>query len=185
LRLVSQLASATAARWIEKVMALFGSLSAIRAQASPATADFSAAWAYLDELVRSGSPVQQRVRALVAGDSQKHELTGGTFVIEQAYETRPRAEGFFESHRKLIDVQVIFAGDEVIEVIDLARATVRETYNPTRDLIVYADAPSATPVCLGANEAAVFWPADVHMPGLRAGSAATLVRKCVLKVPVL
>jgi biofilm protein TabA len=165
-------------------MALFGSLSAVRAQASPAAGDFGAAWTYLDELARSGSPVQQRVQALVAGDSQKHELTGGTFVIEQAYDTKPRADGFFESHRKFIDVQVIFAGDEVIEVADVAHATVRDAYNPTRDVIIYTDVPSATPVRLRANEAALFWPADVHMPGLRAGATATLVRKCVLKVPV-
>jgi beta-galactosidase beta subunit len=31
---------------------------------------------------------------------------------------------------------------------------------------------------------AVYFPADVHQPSLRAGEAAVLVRKTVVKVPV-
>lgn len=164
-------------------MALFGSLSTVRAQ-SPRTPAFAAAWAYLDELARPGTPVQTRVAALAAGASDKRELPAGVFAIEQAYETKPRAEGFFEAHRKYIDIQVIVSGHETMEVADLARAQVREAYQETRDLTVFADVTGASLLRLKAGDAAVFFPADVHMPSLRTDAQAVLVRKVVLKLPV-
>lgn len=164
-------------------MAIFGSIPTIRGQA-PDTPAFTAAWRYVAELVRSGSDVGARVASLTAGDSRRQELEAGVFAIEQAYDTKPRAEGFFESHRKFIDIQLVVSGEETIEVIDAARATVREPYDGARDLVIYRDAAAASAVRLGAGEAAVFFPADVHMPSLRTGAQATLVRKVVLKLPV-
>lgn len=164
-------------------MAFFGAIETVRAQA-PRTPAFATAWKYIGELLTPNSPVHQRVQALKRGDSEKHELGDGVFAIEQAYETKPRAEGFFESHRKYIDIQVVVAGDETMEVADVARATVKDPYVEARDLIVYADVASASALRLRTGEAAVFFPADVHMPSLRTGEGAAFVRKSVLKVPV-
>ena len=164
-------------------MAIIGSVATVREQA-PRTPAFAAAWSYIKELLRSGSAVHARLGALARGESQKHDLANGVFVIEQAYDTKPRAEGFFESHRKYIDIQVIVAGCETMEVVDVARATVRQPYYEERDLIVYEDAADASAMRLTAGEAAIFFPADVHMPSLRLGAEAALVRKSVLKVPV-
>ena len=80
-------------------MALYGSLATIRAQ-TPKADGFAIAFAYLDELLTAGSAVQTRVKGIALDDTIKTELTGGVFVIEQAYATRMRADGFFESHRK-------------------------------------------------------------------------------------
>ena len=44
---------------------------------------------------------------------EKVDLSHGVFALEQVYETKPRAEGFFESHRKYIDVQFVFEGDQL------------------------------------------------------------------------
>jgi biofilm protein TabA len=85
-------------------MALYGSLATVRAQA-PRSAGLAVAWAYVDELLREGSAVQQRVRAIGEGDRQKSDLGGGVFVIEECYQTKLRADGFFESHQKYVDVQ--------------------------------------------------------------------------------
>lgn len=164
-------------------MALFGSIATVRMQTRP-DAVFAVAWAYVDALTTVGSAVNHRVASLRPGESQKHELAGGVFVIEQAYETKPRAEGFFESHRKYVDVQVVVDGDERMEVADLARATVRQPYQEERDLIVYEDVADASALRLHAGEVAVFHPADVHMPSLRAGAGPVVVRKAVLKLPV-
>jgi YhcH/YjgK/YiaL family protein len=164
-------------------MAIFGSAQTVRAQ-TPQTPAFGAAWTYIGELLRSGSPAHRRVMALGPGASEKVELSHGVFAIEQAYETKRRSEGFFESHRKYIDIQVVVSGNEAMEVVDAARIVVREPYQEERDLITYEDVVAPAMLRIQSGEAAVFYPSDVHMPSLRVADGAVLVRKAVLKVPV-
>jgi YhcH/YjgK/YiaL family protein len=164
-------------------MALYGSLSTVRDQA-PRTAGFAKAFAYVEELHRPGSPIHQRVRAIPSGERNKTDLGGGMFVIEEAYETKLRADGFFESHRNFIDVQTIFEGEELMEVGDIARMKVRQPYNPERDLIIYEDSTDASLLRVFAGQVAIFFPVDVHMPTLRIRANAVPVRKCVVKIPI-
>lgn len=164
-------------------MALYGSLASVRAQL-PRSEGFSTAFAYLDDLLRPGSAVQARMRAVAVGDTQKIELAGGALVIEQAFETRLRADGFFESHRKYIDVQTVIEGEELMEVADVSRMTVRQPYHAERDLIVYQDSTDASLLRVFSGQVAVFFPSDVHMPTLRIRAEPVLVRKAVVKVPV-
>ena len=164
-------------------MALIGSIATVQSQAAQ-NPGFAAAFSYIDELMRPDSAARKRLDGLAAGEHKKVELEGGLFAVEQVYETKPRAEGFFESHRKYIDVQVIIAGEERMEVIDAARIAVREPYSADRDVILYFDATDASELRLRAGEAAIFFPVDVHMPSLRLHAPAVLVRKTVVKVPV-
>lgn len=164
-------------------MALYGSLATIRAQTAKLEF-FAPAFAYLDEVMRADSAAGKTFRALASGKTQRVELAGGCFAIEQAYDSKLRAESFFESHRKYIDIQVVIAGEEVMELADIARLPVRQPYDAERDVIIYADYAEASLLRLKAGEAAVFFPVDGHMPGLRAGANATAVRKTVVKVPV-
>ncbi len=164
-------------------MALFGTLAALRAQA-PHNPRFAAAFAHVDELLQPGSVGADRLRSLAPGGSQRVELGEGVFAVEQVYETKPRAEGFFESHRKYIDLQVVIEGDETIEVVDAARIAVRDPFDPERDLVTYGDTAEAARLRLNAGLGAIFHPVDVHMPSLRSGGAPVLVRKVVVKIPV-
>ena len=164
-------------------MAIYGSIETVRAQA-PRGDGFATTFAYLEELFTPGSAANTRVKAIAPGDTIRTDLTGGAFVIEQAYETRLRADGFFESHRKFIDVQVIFEGEELMEVCDISRMTVKQPYNEKRDLIVYEDNTEASLLRVYPGSAAVFYPSDAHMPTLRVRHEAVNVRKCVVKVPV-
>lgn len=164
-------------------MALFGSFSTVRAQA-PQTAAFATAFAYVEEVLRGGSTARTRLGAVPAGKAEKIELGGGVFVMEQAYHTKLRPEGFFESHRKYIDVQVVVEGEELMELADAAWITVKDPYNPDRDLITYQDYRDATGLKMKAGDTAIFYPEDVHMPSLRLRGEAALVRKVVVKVPV-
>jgi biofilm protein TabA len=165
-------------------MALIGSLATLRAQAAR-TSGFATAFSYIDDLMRPDSPARNRLRAITEGHAQRVELGDGVFAMEQVYQTKPRAEGFFESHRKYIDVQVVVEGQERIEVIESSRITMREPYVAERDLILYFDASDASELRLLAGEAAIFYPVDVHMPSLRLHTASELVRKTVVKVPVI
>ena len=123
-------------------------------------------------------------RGIPKGESKKIELPGGVFAIEQVYETKPRAEGFFESHRKYIDVQVVVEGEETMELVEASRIAVKDAYQPERDVVIYADHAGASALRAVAGHAAIFFPVDVHMPSLRTGTAPVLVRKTVVKVPV-
>jgi biofilm protein TabA len=164
-------------------MALYGSFETIRAQALP-TPGFAIAFAYLTELLRADSAARQRIRAISPGEAKKIDLGSGVYAVEQVYETKPRADGFFESHRKYIDVQALVEGEELIEVADLARMKIREPFSEERDLVLYTDAVDASQLRLFAGQVAIFYPVDVHMPTLRLGAGPTLVRKSVVKVPV-
>jgi YhcH/YjgK/YiaL family protein len=164
-------------------MALLGTLGTLRAQA-PQTTGFATAFAYVEDVLRDGSAAAQRIRQIAAGSAAKVELGGGVFAMEQAYDTKARADVFFESHRKYIDVQAVVVGEEAMEVIDISRINVREPYNAERDLIIYDDHADASVLRMFPGLATIFFPNDVHMPSLRLRAAPVLVRKTVVKVPV-
>lgn len=164
-------------------MAIFGAMATVRAQATSPLA-FAAAFDYLGDVFREGSSASVRLRGILVGETQRIELGGGVFALEQVYRSKVRADGFFESHRKYIDVQVVFEGVEWMEIADIAVTTVRQPYNPERDFIVYQDVPETTALRVGPGEVAIFFPADVHMPGLCGKSDPMVVRKTVVKVPV-
>jgi YhcH/YjgK/YiaL family protein len=164
-------------------MALFGSLATVRAQLAH-EAHFHAAFAYLEDVFKAGSAAKARILAVPAGKTERVELSGGAFALEQAYLTKPRAQGFFESHRAYIDVQVIVSGEEFMEVADVAKLTVGEDFTPAKDLIKYTLFAGASVLRVGAGEVAVFFPVDGHMPSL-AVSEPALLHKTVIKVPVL
>lgn len=163
-------------------MAQFAPFASLRAQQT--APQFAAAFAYVAEALRAGSPVQQRILAIAPGQkTDRVELAGGAFAMEQVYHAKARPDGFFESHRKYIDVQVIIAGEEAIEVEDIARLTATMDYSEERDLIKYADTPNASRLVMRAGDVALFYPADGHMPSLQL-KGPQLVHKTVVKVPV-
>lgn len=164
-------------------MALYGTIEKLRGQVAQLPG-FDIAFAYADELLRAGSPVQARVRAVEAGKRQRTELGGGVFVSEECYASKARADGFFESHRKYIDVQIMFEGAELMEIADIGTMKARAEYDPARDLITYEDNTDASALRVFPGQAAVFFPSDVHMPTLRVREAGGIVRKCVIKIPV-
>jgi biofilm protein TabA len=163
-------------------MAIFGTVTTVRQQ-TVHLPWLQPACAYLDELFTPGTPAHEKMKSLKAGETFKRELGGGAFVLEQVYFTKPRAEGVFETHRKYVDLQVIFAGEEFMEVTDPATLTVREAYNPERDAIFYQDAAPASVLFLRQGDAAIYFPEDAHKGALQV-AGPQLVRKAVVKVPV-
>ncbi len=163
-------------------MALFGSLATLRQQLGARPA-FEAAFAYLDDALHPGSAANLRLQQFAEGEGGRVELSGGAFALEQVYRSKPRTEGFFESHRAYIDVQVVVTGEEYIEVADVAGLSVKEDKTPEKDVILYHMSDVSSRLRLRAGDAAILWPVDGHMPTL-ATDAPALVRKIVIKVPV-
>ena len=164
-------------------MALFGSLPTVRSQLINRPA-FQTALAYVEEILRPGSPAHQRLQSVAMGDSVRVELGDGIFALEQAYVAKPRAEGRWEAHYLYIDVQVVVSGDELMEVTEVSRLQVAEDLTPAKDLVFFGDYADGSVLRVRAGEVAVFYPADGHKPSLAAGTPAALVRKTVVKVPV-
>ncbi len=164
-------------------MAQFGPFASLRAQSNAPR--FARAFAYVEAVLCADSPEHARLATLAAGQNERVELGDGVFAMEQVYVPKLRSEGFFESHRSYIDVQVIVSGTEVMEVEDIARLAVTMDYDAERDLVKYATlAPNAARLVQRAGDVALFWPADGHMPSLAVDPVAPgLVRKTVVKVP--
>lgn len=163
-------------------MALFGSLSTVRSQLAPSRA-FEAAFAYVERALTPGSEEARRIAAVPEGKTERIELGEGVFALEQAYVAKPAASGKWEAHERFIDVQVVVEGRELMGVVEVSRLTLTEDYRAERDLMFYAPLEGGSTLRVAAGEAAVFFPADGHMPSLADGEPA-LVRKTVVKVPV-
>jgi len=163
-------------------MAIFGSLSTVRAQ-TVAQPKLRAALDYVEKILRRDSPERARIDALAVGETKRADLGNGMVAIESAYLSKARPDCFFESHRKFIDVQAVIEGAEIMEVAEVSRLTVTQPFIEERDFIKYADCADASVLRADAGVVALFFPADGHMPSLAAGQPA-LVRKTVVKVPV-
>lgn len=163
-------------------MAIIGSLETIRSQAAKVPS-FQKSFAYLEEVARPGTEANKRLLGVAVGSSNRVELGDGVFALEQAYNTKARNEGKWESHRKYIDIQVVVVGDEIIEVAEISHLTVAEDLTPTKDLIFFKEYDAGTQVRLKNGEAAILFPPDGHKPCVKV-SQSTLVRKVVVKVPV-
>ncbi len=162
-------------------MAVFGSLSTVRAQLA-SDPRFNAAFDYVAQALDASSPVHRRIGAVAVGVTDKIPLSGGAFALEQAYLSKPRAEVFLESHRKYIDVQVVVAGEEIQEVVDIGRLALDVPYDAERDLIKYRDYTDTSALSARGGLVAIYFPVDGHQS--RAAAAPVLVRKAVVKVPV-
>ena len=164
-------------------MALFGTLPTLRAQLARPE-HFAAALAFVEEAGRAGTAANRQLFGLAVGQTERVDLAGGAFALAQTYLTKPRSEGRWETHRACIDVQAVFLGEEFMEVTDRGRLTVTEDLTPARDLIFYGAFDRAAVLRLAAGDVAVYFPPDAHMGSL-AIAEPTLVRKVVVKVPVL
>jgi len=164
-------------------MALLGSPATVRAQLA-ATPSFQRAFAYVEECLRPGSDVFRRLQAVGIGQTERIELGGGVFALEQAYLPKARADGRWESHLAHIDVQVVFSGEEFMEVTDVTRLKIAEDLTPAKDLLFYEAFDAGSVLRVKAGEAAVFFPVDAHMPSLAISATPAAVRKTVVKVPV-
>ena len=72
-------------------MAIFGPSATVNNQLA-SDARFAAALAYVAEALRAGSEVRQRIGRIAAGVTERVELTGGAFALEQAYVPKARPE---------------------------------------------------------------------------------------------
>ncbi|MBN1546560.1 MAG: YhcH/YjgK/YiaL family protein [Syntrophaceae bacterium] len=109
----------------------------------------------------------------------RYELDGDRlFVIVNDYETVGFRDGQLEGHRKYIDVQYMAHGAEWIGYAPLGDQPIHMDYNDEEDCILFSGRGSFIPFKEGMF--AVFFPQDLHLPGV--GDTPAPVRKIVVKV---
>jgi YhcH/YjgK/YiaL family protein len=113
----------------------------------------------------------------------RHEISGkGSFALVNEYVTKKPEESFIECHLNYIDIQIMARGIEVIGFCSKYDCT-ELPYDPEKDFQKLKGELNF--ITMKTGSFAVFFPADGHMPGLQYNGAEAMVKKIVIKVPVL
>jgi hypothetical protein len=83
-----------------------------------------------------------------------------------------------------IDIQYVVSGTEEIGIIDISKAKIKNEYNSDMDAAFYEKNPRRGGLVLEEGDFAIFYPNDLHMPGLSFEDKASDVKKIVVKVSV-
>ncbi|GAA3579220.1 YhcH/YjgK/YiaL family protein [Snuella lapsa] len=115
-------------------------------------------------------------------DLGKHNIDGDTiYALVYEYTTKHPDNSFLEAHRNYIDIQYIFEGIEQIGLTTLENQRAVKTYNSADDYELFDETYSL--ISLKKGLFAIFFPDDLHMPGIKMGNPST-VKKVVVKVRI-
>ena len=117
-------------------------------------------------------------------ESKDTEKGEDLWISVQEYETRCREERKFEGHQKYIDIQFIISGCEEMEVCDVSRMEKVTEYDGEKDVQFFTPKGETTKLTLQAGDYAIFFPDDIHMPGISPNGENVGVKKIVAKVKI-
>lgn len=103
------------------------------------------------------------------------------FVNVMSYETMPRKDCRFESHREYIDLQFTINGLELIDYCNYSNLEKDGKYDATSDLQFYKDSPPESTLQIGGKTFCVFYPEDAHRPKIALENPGKL-KKLVIKI---
>ncbi len=102
------------------------------------------------------------------------------YALVQEYTTKPAGLGFWEAHRRYIDLQYLLSGSERmgfarLDAMQLGEYVAEKDFQPMNGIGQTLD--------LSAGEFVIFLPEDAHMPGLMLHTP-TMVKKVVVKIRI-
>ena len=113
----------------------------------------------------------------------KYEIDGkSVYAIVQEYDSKNPYDFKIEGHTKYIEIQYIWSGVEEIEVVNIKKATGGEGYIEEREVEFYKGGENTARFILEKGEYGIFYPDDIHKPGLMHQGKSTPVKKILLKV---
>lgn len=103
------------------------------------------------------------------------------FVLVNEYRTKKNDLNILEAHKKYIDLQYIISGTEIIEYESFEGHLVSEEYVDVDDYSLFH---SKAPMHLKLTEGsfAIFYPGDLHLPGIALNNEAMTIKKVVFKI---
>jgi YhcH/YjgK/YiaL family protein len=112
----------------------------------------------------------------------KHEIDGeDLFAVINEYETKEEKDCVLEAHRKYLDIQYMLSGSELIGISTLYKQEPVKAYSDANDYALYSD--KLFFVQLKAGTFTIFFPEDLHMPGV-IDKSPVKVRKVIVKVRI-
>lgn len=116
------------------------------------------------------------------------KITPGKYPIDGAdiylsvnqYETKNEMDCKLEAHKKYIDLQYMVSGCERIGYIPLSDQTIMQEYDDDKDYTFYMP-ENLSFFNLFAGSFAIFFPEDLHMPGIICNKSEN-VKKLVFKI---
>ena len=162
-------------------MALFGTLETLKSQVCDFK--FEKAFLYIEKLQDKNSSEYKSIVNTKVGECNKIVLDENCFVLEQAYITKDKEDCLFESHKKFIDIQYMFEGDEIMEVENVNNLLVETPYKDDLDYAKYSQSKDSSILKIRENELAIFYPNDAHMPCIKIDENKKII-KAVFKILV-
>lgn len=118
-------------------------------------------------------------------ETGKYEIDGkNLYASIQEYETKTEDRCKFEGHENYIDIQCIISGCEMMGSADISKAVANTEYNAEKDVMFYENYYKATYCVAQDGEYCIFFPHDIHRPGMAYQDVPTTVKKIVVKVHV-
>lgn len=115
-------------------------------------------------------------------DCGKYLIDGNKlFALVQQYQTKNSNDVKWESHRKYIDVQFIYGGEELVGYSPMEELIPLVDYNDENDIIFYSGPRNYTGVTLSEGMFAIFYPGEGHLPCCISESQSN-VKKIVFKI---
>ena len=162
-------------------MAIFGNIHTVKSQVKDSK--FEKAFLYIQKLQDKNSLEYKSLSLLELDKCNKIVLDENSFVLEQAYITKDKKDCLFESHKKYIDIQYMFEGDEIMEVENVNNLLIETPYKEDLDYAKYAQCSNSSSLLIKENELAIFYPDDAHMPCIKVDENKKII-KAVFKIAV-
>jgi YhcH/YjgK/YiaL family protein len=119
---------------------------------------------------------------LTTMNAGKYTIDGDRFfLLINEYETKPETECKLESHIKYIDIQLMIERAEKMGYVAKTNQQPIENFINEKDVMFYNE--DATFFHVKPGEFALFFPTDLHQPGIISGEKMK-VKKAVLKIKV-
>ncbi|MDR2008468.1 MAG: YhcH/YjgK/YiaL family protein [Alphaproteobacteria bacterium] len=114
-------------------------------------------------------------------EGDKITIDDDNFFMLSSMQTKDITDGFWEAHRKYIDIHYILEGAEMFGYENIGELQVDKDYNPDKDMITYVGAMK-NPIILKQGMFAVVYPEDAHMPNVSPNGEKIPLKKIVFKI---
>ena len=142
------------------------------------------------EYIRNINIQENIMKALnYATDNNLKSLECGTYKIDGdrlffnrvSYTTKPIKEGFWEGHKKYIDLHIILSGSERIDY-NLKNSLTENSFDKESDFVSF-NGEKKMSLCLNKIDFVIFFPEDIHKTGLNVGNSQK-VEKVIFKIEI-
>ncbi len=112
---------------------------------------------------------------------EKIYINTNDYYMVNKLQTRISSSGFWESHKKYIDIHYILSGLEVIGYENINNLTIETNYSKDKDLLTYYGALQNA-ILLREGMFMVLYPEDAHMPIMAHLDVPQELKKVVFKI---